>query len=126
MIKKGHIVGTAVAVLGILSLVAFSGGEPQDLERRVSVLETKVERLEQTLASGDGAPSSSPLTGSWQDRSNWRSLSEGMSYADVRRLLGEPRRISGGSVTRWEYAPESFHAYVSFYDGRVYRWTEPR
>jgi hypothetical protein len=45
-----------------------------------------------------------------------------MKPDQVRALLGEPERVDAGGVTFWHWA----NAYVSFMDGKVYGWSEPR
>jgi len=45
-----------------------------------------------------------------------------MKPDQVRALLGEPERVDAGGVTFWRWA----NAYVSFIDGKVYGWSEPR
>lgn len=48
-----------------------------------------------------------------------------MTKYQVETLLGEPRRIDGGStLTFWYYAKYGTHSNVSFDDNGVYGWTE--
>lgn len=61
----------------------------------------------------------------WRNRVNWRSLTKGMSREDVRRVLGEPNRIEGGSFEHWYYGPLGTSARVTFYSDVVSSWTEP-
>ena len=65
---------------------------------------------------------------------NWRRLRQGMSRAQVRQLLGEPRRISAGmgNSETWCYnevqrcSPVfAVVAYVGFYRDGVSEWNEP-
>lgn len=59
------------------------------------------------------------------DRSNWRQLRRGMSFSDVKQLLGEPRQVRvSGSATYWYY-PNILGASVTFYENRVDGWEEP-
>ena len=59
----------------------------------------------------------------WKDRSQWRKLQRGMSEDDVRRLLGEPGKVSvARSYEFWYYAGGD----VAFdKKGRVDSWDEP-
>jgi len=86
-----------------------------DLTRRVGELEAVIKS-----ASSQGQPIHAS-TG-WQDLANWRQLRQGMKPDQVRALLGEPERVDAGGVTFWHWA----NAYVSFMDGKVYGWSEPR
>lgn len=97
------------------------------LAQRVDSLERRIAELERRLAQPQGSSSSqrapqSVATESWRDIANWRRLREGMSYDAVRRILGEPDRVSGGTIALWMY-PNA--GQVSFYSGRLRSWTEP-
>jgi hypothetical protein len=77
----------------------------------------EIAALLRTASSAEkGAPS-------WKDRSQWRMLQRGMSKDDVRKLLGEPERISVSRFAEfWDYLRGS----VTFDGkGRVDSWTEP-
>jgi outer membrane protein assembly factor BamE (lipoprotein component of BamABCDE complex) len=54
---------------------------------------------------------------------NWRKLTKDMSTSDVKKILGEPHRVDGGTFTHWYYQN---HGGVIFYEGKVDRWMEPR
>lgn len=53
--------------------------------------------------------------------SAWRQLSKGISREEVRSVLGQPSRISGGVLEIWYYGT----GYVSFDERGVYSWYEP-
>jgi outer membrane murein-binding lipoprotein Lpp len=94
------------------------------LESEVRDLRSRIEKLE----GGNKAQLTSPSPKAknkegWKELSNWRSLKKGMSYDDVRGLLGEPERISGGTITHWFY-PNAGR--VVYYDDRLDHWSEPR
>ena len=84
------------------------------VERRVEVPVEKIVYLDRILQKPAG---SLPA-----DLSSWRQLSKGLSRDQVRSLLGEPRKISGGVYETWFYQGVS---YVDFYDGKVNSWSEP-
>ena len=94
------------------------------LEQRITELERKVALLEQNLQ--DPQTDTIQPSEKWKDRSLWRSLRRNMSMKEVEDLLGVPRKISGGAITRWNYSEQGWHSYVKFYEGRVSSWTEPR
>lgn len=84
-----------------------------ELERRLAALEspTRTEVARNRAAGGDP-----------KDIANWRRLREGMSYEQVRELLGEPGRINGGGLAFW-YFPNGGE--VTFMSGLVTEWREP-
>jgi hypothetical protein len=68
----------------------------------------------------------SPARPRWKDVSLWRGLSHGMSQDDVKRILGEPEKVSDlGFQVTWYYG-YPFGGEVTFsQDGRVSSWSEP-
>jgi hypothetical protein len=68
----------------------------------------------------------SPARPRWKDVSVWRGLSHGMSQDDVKRILGEPEKVSDlGFQVTWYYG-YPFGGEVTFsQDGRVSSWSEP-
>jgi outer membrane protein assembly factor BamE (lipoprotein component of BamABCDE complex) len=90
--------------------------EVQELKLRLSNLETP-----QSKASLNQKPSISP--DGWKTLANWRSLKNGMSYDDVRAILGEPSRINGGNMAYWFYPNQSG---VVFYKDKLDTWFEPK
>jgi predicted nuclease with TOPRIM domain len=93
------------------------------LESEVQDLRSRIEKLEGGKAQLSSPSPKTENEEGWKELSNWRSLKKGMSYGDVRTLLGEPSHIKGGSFTFWQYKNASR---VVFYDDRVESWTEPR
>jgi hypothetical protein len=90
--------------------------EVQELKLRLSKLEgpqTTTNQQQRTIVSGEG----------WKSLANWRSLKNGMSYDEVRSILGEPSRIDGGSIAYWYY---SNRGRVMFISDKVIQWEEPR
>jgi outer membrane protein assembly factor BamE (lipoprotein component of BamABCDE complex) len=61
--------------------------------------------------------------GGWKSVTNWRKLTTDMSYDEVRKILGEPHRIDGGSVAFWHYQNGGNATFVS---DRLQSWQEPR
>jgi len=57
--------------------------------------------------------------------SSWRRLNKGLSREQVRSILGEPLRISGGYFEYWYYGESSYRARVTFNNNLVYGWDEP-
>jgi hypothetical protein len=95
-----------------------------DLELRIINLENRVNKLE-TLGKGDPSEASENSTpGNWKDLKNWRQLHTGMSYDAVRKLLGEPENIDGGTVATWYW--DNREVKVVFISGQLYSWSEPR
>lgn len=122
-IHRIRFVGTLLCCLFMSSLALSQQATIDRLERRIAELEKRVARLEKKLATSTS--SAIPVSEKWKDRSLWRSLQTDMSMKQVESLLGEPKNISGGSVTSWYYSSEKWHSYVLFYEGRVNSWKEP-
>ncbi len=95
------------------------------LNAKIIELEKRVAKLEALLETS--SKSEIKYSEKWKNRSLWRKLKIGMSKYQVENLLGEPRKIDGGSfLTFWYYAKSGSHSSVSFDDdGRVCGWTEP-
>lgn len=90
--------------------------EVQELKSRLTVLETPATKASvnnKTTAQTDG----------WKSLANWRSLKSGMSYDEVRSILGEPTRIAGGNLAFWYYPNRGD---VTFYEDKLKSWAEPR
>ena len=92
------------------------------LERANTDLDRRVRELEAVIKSAPSQGQPIPTSTKWRDLANWRQLRQGMKPDQVRALLGEPERVDAGGVTFWHWA----NAYVSFMDGKVYGWSEPR
>lgn len=90
--------------------------EVQELKLRLSKLEgpqTITNQQQRTIVSGEG----------WKSLANWRSLKNGMSYDEVRSILGEPSRVDGGSIAHWHYSNRGRAVFLS---DKLERWEEPR
>lgn len=93
------------------------------LEKEVQELKIRLSRLESPQSSTN-QPQKTIITGEgWKSLANWRSLKNGMSYDEVRSILGEPSRVDGGSVAHWYY---SNRGRVIFFLDKLDRWEEPR
>ena len=66
----------------------------------------------------------------WHNINNWRALQKGMSPTSVKNLLGSPNHISSGNFPVYTYSDtvnyKSYKGTVTFYNGVVYSWNEPR
>ncbi|MCK4340476.1 MAG: outer membrane protein assembly factor BamE [Phycisphaerae bacterium] len=65
------------------------------------------------------------LKGDWRDKENWRKLKRGMSKDDVRRLLGEPQKITEVTDQSWWYYGWPGGGRVEFAPSGVIGWSEP-
>jgi hypothetical protein len=86
-----------------------------DVEKRLDDLELRVKALEAISQQTQRTPSTT--------RSPWRQLAKGMSPNEVHALLGEPDRIEAGPFDDWMWKSGGR---VTFMDGEVHRWSEPR
>lgn len=92
----------------------------RSLQRRVDDLERRLAALEQPARLATYCDTTGP--GSPVEIAHWRQLRDGMGYDAVRRILGEPDRVSGGTIAHWCY-PQG--GQVTFTSGRVTSWSEP-
>lgn len=89
--------------------------EIQEIKQRLSNIESPQSTSQSNpkpLASGDG----------WKSQSNWRRLKTGMNPAEVRAVLGEPHKISGGEFATWAYSNGGMLGFIS---DKLHRWNEP-
>jgi hypothetical protein len=114
---------TLLLVTVSFSSVASDSDRITQLEKEVKELKIRLTTLEspQSNTSGNQKPASS--SEGWKSVANWRSLRIGMEPEYIRKLLGEPSRIDGGTVAFWVY-PNSGE--VTFVREQVTQWREPR
>jgi hypothetical protein len=120
-----------VALAALLALAAPGGGAAEPaadtcptqkalLEKRLAFLQQRLQQLEHELAS---RPRPDADREAWRDPGTWHSLRNGMSEAEVLRILGAPGRVTGYyGFVRWEY-PDALGARVDFDErGRLIAW----
>lgn len=94
---------------------------------RIDRLEIEVRNLKAQLLELTANPEQHPEPAAASERSksigNWKMLTTGMEFDEVRELLGEPRRVEGGDFRWWYYKNDGM---VRFYYGKVDRWDAPR
>jgi len=119
---KKIIIGAVALTISLSSYPADSDRITQ-LEKEVQELKVRISNLEnphsKTISSQKGVVTND----GWRSLANWRSLKNGMSYDEVRAILGEPFRIKGGDIAFWYYENRGD---VTFYEHRVKSWSEPR
>lgn len=119
-----------IAVLLLVLLVSGCAPTTQNDSATIRALQQRINNLENQLQGNNSlGGASSVSTGNPKDLKNWRSLKNGMTEAQVLRLLGEPEKVSNyGSFYQWKYHDFS---YVSFWIdygstvGKVNGWNEP-
>ena len=112
-------------------------GELGRSNERIGALERRVEALEKLLSAGvpsnlqtsSAAPAPSVAkANAWQVTANWRMLKQGMTMEQVKSVLGDPHKVSGGYITEWQWSDFSQViriGYVRFRSGKVDSWDEP-
>ncbi len=106
--------------LAALTILFLSSNQaPADdasLEQRVTELESRVQKLERLLDEKFADDR-------WKDGILWSRLRPGMSYDDVRKLLGKPAKIEEAIFTTWYYHKTSkLHSHVWFDQGKLLGW----
>jgi hypothetical protein len=128
-----------IALLAVIAIISTPAplraqeGSSGSVDARLSVLESRVADLEHRLGELEAMIKQAPqkerlakTSGNWKELANWRRLSRGMSMDQVRALLGEPDRVTGGGITRWRWGKPEEAAEVYFIEDRLEGWTEPR
>lgn len=113
------------------------------LEKRVKTLEQRVAELEaklESIAARPAAPATPAVTvvphvaqpnapappPVWGDPAKWAQIKQGMSWSEVRRLLGAPGRTTTGVFGEvWYYPDESGGRVVFDRDSRVAEFNSP-
>ncbi|MDO8525607.1 MAG: hypothetical protein Q7S07_03875 [Candidatus Omnitrophota bacterium] len=65
---------------------------------------------------------SNPKDGAAENKKNWSLLLKGMTYDEVRTLIGKPDSVIEGLITTWCYPKGGS---INFVDGKVKKWTKP-
>ena len=119
-------VGVTVAIAALGFYVNSSAHETErvgKLEQEIQQLKLRLQKLEPPSATINSKAAQPVSVEGWKSKLQWRRLRQGMLPEDVRELLGEPERIMGGVFTRWDYPG---NAIVTFYEGKLDSWQEPR
>ena len=118
-----------IIIIGFLSLAISFSSYANDSDR-IAQLEKEIQEIKLRLSKLESVPKSPSIPAQsvvsadgWKSEANWRSLTKDMSTTEVRKILGEPQRVDGGSITSWFYQNEGT---VVFFNEKVTRWTEPR
>jgi hypothetical protein len=118
-----------IAIIGFLSLaVAFNAyahdsDRIDQLEKELQETKLRLSKLESLLSDPSKAQELVTSGEGWKSVMNWRKLTTEMGASDVRKILGEPHRVDGGTLARWHYQSGGE---VTFYQGKVRQWQEPR
>ena len=113
----------------VSELEAKAGESPSaELERRVAndTLEQRVSKLEDktTAPAASAAPAAPAAPPRWQDAKNWTALRMGMTWSQVKQLLGVPGKVKAGVFGDVMYFPDDKGGSVEFdRDGRVAAWS---
>ncbi len=112
----------------VLTLTTFSSFANDSeritqLENQVNELKLRIQKLENPQSNASNQQKQVVANEGAKSIANWRKLNRGMSYNDVRGLLGEPLRIEGGGVAYWMY---SNNGRVTFVRDTLSSWNEPQ
>jgi outer membrane protein assembly factor BamE (lipoprotein component of BamABCDE complex) len=132
--KKGVlIITTALVLAGCIA------NEP----RKYAEQEARIAKLEALLADKSSSPKkeiasnpeysklASANASGWKNKNNWDKIKNGMSYGQVKKILGKPTRSTKDMFFATYYydgktlQSEHITGRVSFNEGQVYLLTEP-
>lgn len=136
-----------LVVAGLMLAGAPQAAPPSDstIEARLRALEQRVSDLEQREADRErraaSAPAPAPVAAPvaaappaaapspvvaerWRDAANWASLRRGMTWSQVKSILGIPGKVKAGVFGDVMYFPDTNGGSVEFdRDGRVSKWS---
>lgn len=119
----------AIAVVGLIAVVmalnanAHDGDRIAQLERELQETKLRLSKLEALLSDPTKVQEVVGQGEGWKSVASWRRLAPNMEAGEVRRILGEPHQLDGGTVARWRYQNGGE---ITFVEGKVQRWLEPR
>jgi hypothetical protein len=93
------------------------------LENEVNELRLRIQKIENFQSNASNQQKQAVANEGTKSLVNWRKLISGMSYNEVRGMLGEPLRIEGGVLTYWRY---SNNGSVTFMRDKLSSWNEPQ
>ncbi len=127
MLKNRFIV-RKICIGFLLLVTAFSVNATADderlakLEKEIKEIKIRLSNLEKLVVGNNHFTPPVSAGDGWKYLKSWRTLKSGMSYEDVRSILGEPSKIDGGSVAYWYYANGGK---VIFVRDKIQSWEEP-
>jgi len=99
------------------------------LQKEIEELRGKVAQLEANVTALSGGGKTGNRAVLPPSLEKWRhNLKRGMTYDQVRRVLGEPLEIyaAGTCYEKWYYSKHRSYAWVGFCSSRVDSWQEPK
>ena len=116
------LIGSTTLILSTPS-VAQDSERVKQLEKEVQDIKIRLSNLESPSKSSDSQKQ--VVAQKHKVIANWRMLKKGMSFDEVRAILGEPLRINGGTVTTWLYTDQVSISRVNFFRDKLDDWSEP-
>ena len=114
---------TIALVATAFSSFANDSERIREIENEIYQLKVRVKQLENAQPNANNQQKQVVANEGAKILANWRKLNTGMSYNEVRALLGEPLRIEGGGVAIWKYANNGS---VGFVRDKLSSWSEPQ
>jgi outer membrane protein assembly factor BamE (lipoprotein component of BamABCDE complex) len=112
-----------LVILLVLPTLANSS-EVDELKSLVMSLNQHVVNLEKRVKELEKLVKTKPVNISLE-KTTWRKLKRGMSFSQVRSILGEPKNITAGYTTFWYYTSSTYRSMVTFSGDKVMSWDEP-
>lgn len=116
-------------VIGLFTLGVVCNAQAHDadgisqLQKEIHEIKARLSNLESAVVTpGKSQDPATSKEDGWRSLVNWRKLQRDMYASDVRKILGEPHRVEGGSLTIWYYRN---YGRIIFLNEKVESWSEP-
>lgn len=106
----------------IFNSYAHDSDRVDQLEKELHDTKERLSKIESMLVNTSEDQVIVNSSDGWKSVRNWRKLTTGMSYDEVRKILGEPHRIDGGMVAEWRYKNGGR---AGFFNDSLRSWDEP-
>lgn len=130
-----RIQGVILAAVLVMPVTVVQADDMATLKAQVDALSERVSELEKKIGIVDTPAVQRAIQevvgpvnpGDSGDKTNWDLLKVGLSYNEVRELLGEPVSIKKGGMEFWYYSDKKLDGpFVKFLFRKANDWKSPK